>query len=58
VSGRPTGRIADDRFEGAVIGPALTATISLTSDGRQPVISVEPKGGDISDLRMKLERRG
>jgi hypothetical protein len=57
VSGNLTGRILAGRFEGEISAPAFTATISLTSNGRAQVVSIQPRGGDISDVRIELRRR-
>jgi hypothetical protein len=57
VTGHLTGRIADNRFEGTVSGPGFTAAVSLTSDGRRQAVDVRPQGGDISAVRIELERR-
>ena len=58
VSGQLTGRISAGRFEGEFTAPAFTATISLTSNGRTQAVSIRPRGGDISDVRVELRRRG
>jgi hypothetical protein len=58
VSGQLTGRISAGRFEGEFSAPAFTATISLTSNGRTQAVSIQPRGGDISDVRIELRRRG
>ena len=58
VSGQLTGRISAGRFEGEFTAPAFTATISLTSNGRTQAVSIQPRGGDISDVRVELRRRG
>ncbi len=57
ISGHVTGRIANGRFEGAVVGPGFSAQISLTSDGRRQALNIEPSGGDISQVRVELHRR-
>jgi hypothetical protein len=58
VSGLLTGRILAGRFEGEISAPAFTATISLTSNGRTQAVSIQPRGGDIADVRIELRRRG
>jgi hypothetical protein len=58
VSGQVTGRIAGGRFEGEFSATAFTAAISLTSNGRTQSVSIQPKGGDISAVRIDLTRRG
>ena len=58
VSGHLTGRIAaDGRFDGEISAAAFTASISLTSNGRSQAVSIKPRGGDISDVRIELGRR-
>jgi hypothetical protein len=58
VSGHVSGRILGGRFEGEFSAPAFSAAISLTSNGRTQAISIQPRGGDISDVRIELRRRG
>ena len=58
VSGNLTGRISASRFEGEFSAPAFSAAISLTSNGRTQAVSIRPRGGDISDVRIELRRRG
>ena len=58
VSGHLTGRIAEGRFEGEISAPAFTAAISLASNGRTQAVSIQPRGGDVSDVRIELRRRG
>ena len=58
VSGQLTGRVAPGRFVGEIIAPAFTAAISLISNGRSQAVSIEPRGGDVSDVRIELRRRG
>ena len=58
VSGQVTGRIAGGRFEGEFSATAFSATISLTSNGRTQTVSIQPRGGDISAVRIELTRRG
>jgi hypothetical protein len=58
VSGHLTGRISEGRFEGEVSAPTFSATISLTSNGRTQSVSIQPRGGDISDVRIEIRRRG
>ena len=58
VSGHMTGRIAEGRFEGEFSAPTFTAGISLTSNGRTQAVSIQPRGGDISDVRIELRRHG
>ena len=57
VSGHLTGRIGDGRFDGEISAAAFTASISLTSNGRSQAVSIKPRGGDISDVRIELGRR-
>lgn len=58
VSGHVSGRILGGRFEGEFSAPAFTAAISLTSNGRTQAVRIQPQGGDISDVRIELRRRG
>jgi hypothetical protein len=58
VSGHLTGHISPGRFEGEFSAPAFSAAISLTSSGRTQTVSIKPQGGDISDVRIELKRRG
>jgi hypothetical protein len=53
-----TGRIAEGRFEGEIVAPTFSAAISLTSNGRTLSVSIQPRGGDISNVRIELRRRG
>ena len=57
LSGHMTGRISGGRFEGEIVAPTFTATISLASNGRTQTLSIRPRGGDISDVRIELKRR-
>jgi hypothetical protein len=56
LTGHLTGRIAEGRFEGEISSPASTAAISLTSNGRSQAVSIKPRGGDVSDVRVELKR--
>ena len=58
VSGHVTGRILGGSFEGEFSAPTFTAAISLTSNGRTQSVSIQPRGGDISAVRIELARRG
>jgi len=58
VTGQLTGRIAPGRFVGEIIAPAFTAAVSLISDGRSQSVNIQPRGGDISDVRIELKRNG
>jgi hypothetical protein len=58
VSGNLTGRVSAGRFDGELSAPAFSASISLTSNGRTQAVSIKPRGGDISDVRIDLRRRG
>jgi hypothetical protein len=58
VSGHVTGRISGGRFEGEFSAPTFAAAISLTSNGRTQSVSISPRGGDISAVRIELTRRG
>ena len=58
VSGNMTGRISAGQFVGEFSAPAFSASISLTSNGRTQTVSIHPRGGDISDVRIELKRRG
>jgi hypothetical protein len=58
VSGNVSGRVSGGRFEGEFSAPAFTAAILLTSNGRTQAVSIQPRGGDISDVRIELKRRG
>jgi hypothetical protein len=58
VSGNMTGRISAGQFVGEFSAPAFSASISLTSNGRTQTVSIHPRGGDISDVRIDLKRRG
>jgi hypothetical protein len=58
VSGNVTGRISGSRFEGEFSAPAFAAAISLTSNGRTQAVSIQPRGGDVSAVRIELTRRG
>jgi hypothetical protein len=58
VSGHLTGHIAaDGRFDGEISAAAFTASVSLTSNGRSQAVSIKPRGGDVSDVRVELGRR-
>lgn len=56
VSGNVTGRIAGGRFDGEFSAPAFSATITLTSNGRTQAVSIQPRGGDVADVRIELRR--
>jgi hypothetical protein len=58
VSGSLTGRIAENRFEGQISSITFSAAISLTSNGRTQAVSIRPSGGDVTDVRIELQRRG
>jgi hypothetical protein len=58
VSGHMTGRISGGQFVGEISAATFTAAISLTSNGRTQSVSIRPHGGDISDVRIELKRRG
>jgi hypothetical protein len=58
VSGQLTGRVSEGRFEGELSAPSFSATISLTSNGSSQAVSIQPRGGDISDVRIELKRNG
>ena len=58
VGGQLTGRIAPGRFVGEIVAPAFTAAVSLISNGRSQEVSIQPRGGDISDVRIELKRNG
>ena len=58
LTGHLTGRIAEGRFEGEISAPAFTAAVSLTSNGRSQAVSIKPRGGDVSDVRIELRRSG
>jgi hypothetical protein len=58
VSGSLTGRIAENQFEGQISSLTFTAMISLTSNGRTQALTMRPSGGDVAEVRIKLQRRG
>ena len=58
VSGHLSGRISEGRFEGEFNAPAFNASITITSNGRTQSVSIQPRGGDIADVRIELTRRG
>jgi len=58
VSGHVTGRISGGRFDGEFSAAAFAAAISLTSNGRSQAVSIQPRGGDISAVRIEMARRG
>jgi hypothetical protein len=53
-----TGRISAGQFVGEFTATTFSASISLTSNGRTQTVSIHPRGGDISDVRIELKRRG
>jgi len=57
-TGQLTGRVGNGRFEGVVIGPGFSASVSLTSNGRRQAVTIQPQGGEIADVRIELERGG
>jgi hypothetical protein len=57
VSGHLTGHIGDGVFDGEISAAAFTASISLTSNGRSQAVSIKPRGGDVSVVRIELGRR-
>ena len=58
VSGHLTGRIEEGRFEGEISAAAFGAYILLTSNGRRQAVSIKPRSGDVSDVRIDLKREG
>ena len=58
VTGLLTGHIAEGRFEGEISAPGFTAAISLTSNGRSQAVSIKPRGGEVSNVRIELMRNG
>jgi hypothetical protein len=56
VSGQVSGHFSAGRFEGEFNAPAFSA--ALTSNGRTQAVSIQPRGGDVSDVRIELRRRG
>jgi hypothetical protein len=58
VSGHVTGRISGGGFEGEFSAPTFTAAISIVSNGRTQTVNIQPRGGDVSDVRIDLKRRG
>jgi hypothetical protein len=58
VSGHLTGHIGDGVFDGEISAAAFTAAISLTSNGHSQAVSIKPRGGDVSDVRIELKRNG
>jgi hypothetical protein len=58
VSGNLTGRIAENQFEGQISSVTFSATISMTSNGRTQAVSIRPSGGDVTDVRIELQRHG
>ena len=58
VSGNMTGHISAGQFVGEFTAATFSASISLTSNGRTQTVSIHPRGGDISDVRIELKRRG
>jgi hypothetical protein len=58
VSGHLSGRFSEGRFEGEFSAAAFNASISITSNGRMQAVSIQPRGGDISDVRIELKRQG
>jgi hypothetical protein len=56
VSGHVSGRIADGRFEGEFSAATFSAGILLASNGRTQSVSIQPRGGDVSDVRIELRR--
>ena len=58
VSGHLSGRISEGRVDGEFSAAAFNASISITSNGRMQTVSIQPRGGDISDVRIELKRQG
>ena len=58
VSGHLSGRVSEGRFEGEFSAPAFNASMSITSNGRTQAVSIQPRGGDIADVRIELKRQG
>jgi hypothetical protein len=58
VSGHLTGRISGGRFEGEFSATTFSAGISLTSNGRTQAVSIQPRGGDVSEVSIELRRNG
>jgi len=57
ASGELTGTVAPGRFDGAVTGQNFTAEVSLRSNGRRQTVRIVPRGADISDVNIELQRR-
>ena len=57
VQGQLSGQIGRGDFEGLVTGPGFTARISIRSNGRQQVVSIQPSAGDIRSVDVSLRRR-
>ena len=57
VSAELTGTIEPGRFEGAVTGPGLTASVSLRSNGRRQSARITPTGADVADVSIELVRK-
>jgi len=47
-----SGRVSGGQFVGEFSAPTFSAGISLTSNGRTQSVSIQPRGGDISDVRI------
>jgi hypothetical protein len=58
VSGHMSGRISEGQFVGEFSAPTFSAGISLTSNGRTQTVSIQPRGGDISEVHIELKRHG
>lgn len=58
VTGHMSGHISAGQFSGEFSAPAFNASISLTSNGRTQSVSIQPHGGDVSDVRIELKRHG
>jgi hypothetical protein len=58
VSGHMSGRISEGQFVGEFSAPAFSAGISLTANGRTQTVSIQPRGGDISEVHIELKRHG
>jgi hypothetical protein len=58
VSGHMSGRISAGQFVGDFSSLTFSAGISLTSNGRTQNVSIQPHGGDISEVHIELKRHG
>jgi len=58
VAGSLTGHLSQSGFEGDIVAASFSAAIFLMANGRTQDVDIVPHGGDISKVRVELQRNG